>query len=150
MHLSSLLYPPYAPQNSIRDLITRMIFGEYRLWSSSLCSFLQSRVTSPFLGQNLSQRPIFEHPQPMFLPQCERQIFSPIRNNRQNYRSVYLDFSVFEYQTGSQKILQWMIASIPWSQYLICAVRFVSFSVSLNCRFFFMFMVPCIIIYSMK
>ena len=36
------------------------------------------------------QHPILKHPQPMFLPQCERPHFTPIQNNRQNYISVYL------------------------------------------------------------
>jgi hypothetical protein len=35
------------------------------------------------------QHPILEHPQPMFLPQCQRPSFTPIQNNRQNYSSVY-------------------------------------------------------------
>ena len=38
------------------------------------------------------QHPIFKHPQPTFLPQCERPSFTPIQNNRQNYSSVYLTF----------------------------------------------------------
>jgi hypothetical protein len=34
-------------------LITRIISGEYRLLSSSLCSFLHSPLTSSLLGQNI-------------------------------------------------------------------------------------------------
>jgi hypothetical protein len=45
-------------------LITRIIFGdEYRSLSSSLCSLL-------------------EHPQSLFLRQCERPSFTPIQSNR--------------------------------------------------------------------
>jgi hypothetical protein len=39
-----------------------------------------------------TQHPILEHPQPMFLPQCERPNFTLIQNNRQNYSSVILIF----------------------------------------------------------
>ena len=36
----------------------------------------------------LPQHPILKHPQPMFLPQCERPSFTPTHNKRQNYSSV--------------------------------------------------------------
>jgi hypothetical protein len=40
------------------DFITRTIVGEkYRSWSSSLCSFLHSPVTSSLLGSPYSQIP---------------------------------------------------------------------------------------------
>ena len=35
------------------------------------------------------QHPILEHPQPTFLVQFEQPSFTPIKNNRQNYTSVY-------------------------------------------------------------
>ena len=56
------------------DLIARTILGEqYRSLSSSLCSSLHAPVTSSLLGSNISpQHPIFRHPQPTFLPQCQR------------------------------------------------------------------------------
>ena len=62
------------------------------------------------------QHPILKHPQPTFLPQCERASFTTIQNNRQNYNSGYLNLYIFGYQIGKQKILQRMIASIPWFQ----------------------------------
>jgi len=76
------------------DFITRTILGEqYRSLSSSLCSFLHSPVTSSLLDPKYSpQHPILKHPQPTFLPQCQRPRFTPIQNNRQNYSSVYLNF----------------------------------------------------------
>jgi hypothetical protein len=40
------------------------------------------------------------------------QISHPYKN-RQNYSTVYRNFYIFGYQTGRQKILQRMIASIP-------------------------------------
>jgi hypothetical protein len=49
------------------DFITQTIMGEkYRSFSSSLCSFFHSPVTSSLLGPNI----LLRHPQPMFLPQC--------------------------------------------------------------------------------
>jgi hypothetical protein len=57
---------------------------EYRLLSSSLCSFLHSPVTSSLLGPNNLLNTLFSNPQPTFLPQCERPSFTSIQNNRQN------------------------------------------------------------------
>ena len=35
-----------------------------------------------------AQQPIFKHPQPAFLPPCERPSFTSVQHNRQNYNSV--------------------------------------------------------------
>ena len=43
----------------------------------------------------LTQHPILENPQPMFLPLCERPSFTPIQNGSQNYSSAYLNVYVF-------------------------------------------------------
>ena len=49
----------------------------------------------PLRSKCLSQHPILQHPQPTFLPQCERLSFTPIQNNRQDYSSVYIhSFSI--------------------------------------------------------
>ena len=78
-------------------LITRTILGEeYRALSSPLCSFLHFPASPSHLGPKyLPQRPFLKHPQPTLLPQCERQGFTPIQNNRLNYSSVYLNLYVF-------------------------------------------------------
>ena len=73
---TSLLSPIRATcpaQLILLDFITRTILGEqYRSFSSSLCSFLHSSVTSCLLGPNIiPQRPIFKHPQPAFLTQFQ-------------------------------------------------------------------------------
>jgi len=40
----------------------------------------------PLRPKYFIQNPILKHPQSTFLPQCERPSFTPIQNNRQNYR----------------------------------------------------------------
>ena len=75
--------PATCPAHLIRlDFITLTKFGEqYRSFSSSLCSFLHSPVTSSLLGPKYSpQHPILKHPQPTFLPQCQQPGFTPIQN----------------------------------------------------------------------
>ena len=43
------------------------------------------------LRPNYSPQPlILKHPQPKFLPQSERPSFTPIHNNRQNYKSLVI------------------------------------------------------------
>ena len=43
------------------DLITRIIFGEFRSLNSSLCSFLHSPVTSSLLGPNILLSTLFSN-----------------------------------------------------------------------------------------
>ena len=59
----------------------------------------------------LSQHPILRHPQPMFLPQCERPSFTLTHNYGKNYSSVYLNLYMFEQQTGRRKICYTVIPS---------------------------------------
>ena len=69
------------------DLITRLKFGEqYTSLSSSLRSFLHSRVTSSHSVPNIFLNILFSNTS---LPQCDRSSFTPIQNNRQNYSSIY-------------------------------------------------------------
>ena len=78
------------------DFITRIIFGEqYRSLSSSLCSFLHSCYLVPLRLKYSPQHPILKHPQPTFLPQCQRPSITPIQNNRQNYSAIYLNLYIF-------------------------------------------------------
>ena len=73
------------------DFITRTKLGEgYKLFSSSL---LQSppfpRYLLPPRPKYSPQHPVLKHPQLPFLPQCQRPSFTPIRNKRQNFSSIY-------------------------------------------------------------
>jgi hypothetical protein len=50
-------------------MILIVLEEEYKLWCSSLCSFLQPPVTSSLLSPNiLFKHPALKHPQSMFLP----------------------------------------------------------------------------------
>jgi hypothetical protein len=72
------------------DLITLTIFGaEYRLRSSSLCTFLYDPSSSP-LGLNILLNIVVKNPQSVFLPQSDRLSFAPKQRNGQNY-----DFACF-------------------------------------------------------
>jgi len=77
------------------NFITRTILGEvYRSLSSSLCSFILSLVTSSLLGPNILLNAQFlKHPQPTFVPQCDRSISHP---HKTTYKISVLYISVFK------------------------------------------------------
>jgi hypothetical protein len=51
----------------------------------------------------------------MFLPQCDSPSFILVKNNRQNYISLYFSVYMFGLKTGRQKkFLRRMIASTSW------------------------------------
>ena len=79
------------------DFITRTILGEeYRLLSSSLCSFLHSPVTSSFSGPNILLNTLLSNTLSLRSSlKCERPSFTPIQNNKQNYSSVYRNLLIF-------------------------------------------------------
>jgi hypothetical protein len=78
---------------------------------------------APLRPKYLPQHPIFEHPQPMLLPQCERPNFTPIQYNWQNYSFAYFNIYISGLQTGRQKILlEWftefsLILISSWIQF---------------------------------
>jgi hypothetical protein len=78
IHASLLTIRTARPAHVILDFITRTILGQqYRSLSPSLWSFIYSSVTSSLLGPNI----LLKHPQPTFIPQCQRPSFTPIQHD---------------------------------------------------------------------
>jgi hypothetical protein len=72
---------------------TQRIFREeYKLWSSSMCNFLQNCYFLPFMFKHYTQHCISIHSQSSFFPSCERPSFTPIQNNRLNKVFIYFNF----------------------------------------------------------
>ena len=78
---------------------------------SFILFYLVFRYFLPLKPKYPHQHPILKHPQPMFLPQCERTRFTLTHNYRQNYNSVYLNLYIFGQQTGRRKICYTVIPS---------------------------------------
>jgi len=64
--------------------------------SSSLYNLLHSpRYLVPPRSKYSPQHLVLKHPQPPFLPQCQRPSFTPIQYNRQNYSSIHILICIF-------------------------------------------------------
>jgi hypothetical protein len=84
------MHPPPATRATflnLLDFITGTILGEYRSFSSSLCTFLHSPSSRPSYDQIFYSTP-YCHSPPTFFPLCERPSFTPTQI-WQNYCSVY-------------------------------------------------------------
>jgi hypothetical protein len=85
---------------------------EYKLWLASLCSVLQSSLTSSLFGPNILLRTLFSNNLSLCSSLNIRHSFTSIQNHRQNYSFVYYNFYVFKNQTRTQRFPDWMVASI--------------------------------------
>jgi hypothetical protein len=85
VHLSSLPYVPYAPRISFFLIWS----PEWYLVSSTdhhappYVVLWIPLLPCPITPKYLPGHPIFKHPQPTSLPQCERPSFTPTKNKRQ-------------------------------------------------------------------
>ena len=97
MHLSSLPYAVHASPISFFSILS----PEYCLVRRTdnypphyvVLSILLYLV--PLRSKCITQHPVLKHPQPTFLPQCERPHFTSIQNSRQNCNYVYLNLYIF-------------------------------------------------------
>jgi hypothetical protein len=113
--LSPLPYMLHAPPISLFE-----IWSHKKIWCGVQIIKLHIMQSSPLSCYVISLRPIYlpqcpilKCPQPTFPPQCERPIFTLAQNKRQIV-VLYIVILYIGYQTGRQKILPWMTASIPW------------------------------------
>ena len=92
--------------------ITQRIFGEgYRSLSFSLCGFSSLPwYLVPLRPKKFPQHPILKHPQPMFLPQCQRPSFT-------EWYQVFSDFNLL---LISSWIGFWFVMFVP--KYLNCSI----------------------------
>jgi hypothetical protein len=89
--LVTLLQIKYSAHLTVLHLINRTKLGEQcRSLSSSLCRlFPFPRYLVPLRPKYSPQLPILKHPQPTFLPQCERPSFTPIHNKNISILNPY-------------------------------------------------------------
>jgi hypothetical protein len=66
---------------SCNSMVTLFELNEWIAWAIE-CTWVAS-----FRPKYFPQHPILKHPQPTFVPQCQRPSSTPIQNNGQNYNS---------------------------------------------------------------
>jgi len=110
--------PPYvlhAPSN----LSSLIWLPENFWWEAKTTKLLviQSSPSScyfPSLRPKILPRPVWDPPQPMFYHYYKRQCFTPIENKRQTDGSAHLNSYILGQQREQLKILDQMVAEIPW------------------------------------
>jgi hypothetical protein len=93
----------------------------------------------------LSQYPVLEHPQPMFLPPYGRPSFTPIQNNRYVHNTVCFNLRISWIESGPNNSVYFLICicsyffmnTICW----VCSVIFDIFTLSKDLLLTFMFVI---------
>jgi hypothetical protein len=99
------------------DLIILTVLGkDFKLWSSSLCSFLQPPLTSSFFGPNILLSILFSNTLSLCPSLNVRdQVSHPYKTTGKTVVSYY----VFRHQTRRQNILDWMVSNNTRIQFLL-------------------------------
>ena len=106
VHNSPLRHTCQCPAHLILPyLITQEVFGvEHRSFSFSLRDILHSTVTLSLLGPNILLSITFSDTLSLYSSlNVTDPRFTTIQNKRQYNSHVYLNLSIFGYQTGKQK-----------------------------------------------
>ena len=106
----------YPTHLILLDLITLVMFGEYRSCSFSVNNFLLSPITSsPLSPKYLTQHPTLKRRLSVW-----ETTFQTLTKQRTKFNSVCLNIYIFGQQTGRHKILDRMIAGIAGEK-SVCA-----------------------------
>jgi hypothetical protein len=98
------------------DLMCLMIPGdEYKLWSSPLCNFLRSLITSTLLGPNILPSTLFSNTLSLWPSlNVKDQVSHPCKTTGRIMVLYILTFTFLDSRQEDKTTLNRIVASIPW------------------------------------